>query len=247
MIRQILETRNLGQGMPTTRWSLIDAAGGDATQRQQALEHFARDYWPAVYAYIRCRGHEPPEAEDLTQSFLISLIERDSLANVTEGETRFRSWLLGALKHFLINDWRDKTRLKRGGGATHLSIDRDLGEAWLESSAVDQASPDAVFEQRWAWGILERALTQLTAAYRRDGRENVVQILGPIVLGTENDKSYAKAADELGVTHANARVLAFRLRKHLRTLIREEVVRTVHSAEDVEDELAYFFKVFAGA
>ena len=128
VIRQILETRNLGQGMPTTRWSLIDAAGGDATRRQQALEHFARDYWPAVYAYVRCRGHSPPEAEDLTQAFLISLIERDSLATVTEGDVRFRSWLLSALKHFLINDWRDKTRLKRGGGAPHLSIDGDLGE-----------------------------------------------------------------------------------------------------------------------
>ena len=230
--------------MPTTRWSLVQAAGGDATGRREALEHFARDYWPAVYSFVRTRGYSPPEAEDHTQGFLLSLIERDSLATVTRGELRFRSWLLGALKNFLKNDWRDRNRLKRGGGAGHLSIDRDLGEAWLESASVDQASPDAVFERRWAWGILERALGQLTAAYERDGRSELVRILGPLVLGTEAGKTYAQAAGELGITHANARVQAFRLRKHLRTLVREEVARTVGSAEEVEDELAHFFTLF---
>lgn len=240
----LLQTRNVGGGMPTTRWSLVEAAGGDATVRREALEQFARDYWPAVYSYIRTRGYSPPEAEDLTQGFLVSLIERDSLADPTRGETRFRSWLLGALKNFLKNDWRDRSRQKRGGGAVHLSIDRDLGEGWLESSAVDGSSPDAVFERRWALGVLERALTQLTAAYQRDGREEVVQVLGPLVLGTEAHKTYREAAGELGISHANARVQAFRLRKHLRTLVREEVARTVASAEDVEEELAHFFTLF---
>jgi RNA polymerase sigma factor (sigma-70 family) len=244
---QVLETRNTVKGMPTTRWSLIDAAGGDASNRQEALEYFARDYWPAVYAFIRCRGHSPHDAEDLTQSFLVLLIQRDSLATVTKSEIRFRSWLLSALKHFLINDWRDKGRLKRGGGVPHLSIDRDLGESWLESSAIDLSSPEAVFERRWAWGILERALGHLTEAYRRDGREKVVQILLPLVLGADTEKPYKEAAVELEVTHANARILAFRLRKHLRTLVREEIARTVGTCEDVEDELTHFFKVFAGA
>ena len=244
MSDRLFQTRNIGGGMPTTRWSLVEAAGGDATRRREALECFAKDYWPAVYSFIRTRGHSPPEAEDLTQGFLVSLIERDSLGSVSREGVRFRSWLLGALKHFLTNDWRDRNRLKRGGGVPHLSIDRDLGESWLNASSVDQDSPDEVYERRWAWGVLERALAELTAAYRRDGREEVVGILGPLVLGIEAGKTYAEAAAELGISHANARVQAFRLRKHLRSLIREEVARTVGSAEEVEEELEHFLTLF---
>jgi RNA polymerase sigma-70 factor (ECF subfamily) len=94
MSHPVFSTRNRGGGMPTTRWTLVRAAGAEATVRRAALEEFARDYWPAVYAFIRRRGHAPADAEDLTQGFLVDLIGRESLAGVTENGVRFRSWLL---------------------------------------------------------------------------------------------------------------------------------------------------------
>ena len=239
-----LEIKPANKGMPTTRWSLVRAAGGDATQKTRAMEEFVSDYWPAAYAFIRMKGSSPPDAEDLTQGFLISLIHNDALAAVTEDKGRFRSWFLASLKHFLANDWRDKNRLKRGGGAQHFSIDRDLGESWLESSASEKDSPDAVFERRWAWAILERALERLKRSYARNGKEATVRVLAPILLGADADKSYADAAEDLGISHSNARVLAFRMKKQLRALIREEVAETVETPAEVEEELDHFFKIF---
>ena len=240
----LLQTREVEGRIPTTRWSVIRAARGNAREREEALEAFAGDYWPAIYAFIRRRGNAPPDAEDLTQGFLVSLMERDALAKVTETGDRFRSWLLAALKNFLRTDWRDRNRLKRAGRFEHLSIDRDLGEAWLETMAGDGDSPEIVFERRWAWGILERALEQLTAMYRRNGREEVVRTLAPLVMGGDAGTGYDEAADRLGVTKGNARVLAFRLRKHLKELVRHEVAQTVESEDEIDEELEHFFRAF---
>lgn len=244
MDKGMLQTRVVEGRLPTTRWSVIRAARGSAREREEALEAFAGDYWPAIYAFLRRRGQAPADAEDLTQAFLISLLERDALAKVTESGDRFRSWLLAALKNFLRTDWRDRNRLKRAGRFEHLSIDRDLGEEWLETASGEDDSPEVVFERRWAWGILERALEQLSALYRRNGREDVVQVLAPLVMGGEAGTDYEEAARLLGTSKGNARVLAFRLRKHLKELVRHEVAQTVESEEEIDQELEHFFRAF---
>ena len=231
--------------MPTTRWSILQAVLGDGTQRQEALGLFARDYWPAIYAFARKKGHRPADAEDITQSFLLDLIERDSFTGLAEGQGRFRSWLLACLHNFLRNDWRNQKRLKRGGGLTPVSIDRELGEAWLESFASDEASPDLIFDRRWAAGILERALNELAASYQRDGKSDLARVLAPTIAGLDDRPGYAEAARELCISEANARVAAFRMRKRLRNLIREEVATTVGSAAEIDEELDHLFAVFA--
>ena len=232
--------------MPTTQWTLVQAAGAGAAQtdRQRALEILSRDYWPAIYSYIRTWGHSPPEAEDLTQSFLSAFIERDSFADASQQDGKFRSWLLAALKNFLLADRRDRNRLKRGGGAAHLSIDRDLGEAWLESSQVDGDTPETVFERRWAAGILERALNRLEEICAREGRDKQYEILMPLIAGMDERGGYAAAAAELEIGEGAARMAAFRLRKRLCALVREEVATTVATSADIEEELEHFFSAF---
>ena len=79
-----------------------------------------------------------------------------------------------------------------------------------------------------------------------NGRREIVQVLAPIVMGAEDEKTYAEAAEELGITHANARILAFRLRKHLRAFVREEVAQTAGSGAEVDAELHHFFAVLGG-
>jgi RNA polymerase sigma factor (sigma-70 family) len=241
-----IDTKHADAGIPTTRWSIVQAMGSDGTKRQAALEVFATDYWPAIYAFARKKGCEPLDAEDLTQSFLLSLLESDSFEGLGADKGRFRSWLLACLHNFLRVDWRAKKRLKRGGGVKPVSIDRDLGEAWLEMTAADEASPDVIFERRWAAGILERALDELAAFYEREGKVELARLLAPMVVGEGDGKGYAEVAQQLGISEANARVAAFRLRKRLRSLIREEVAATVESPTEVDDELDYLFAVFGG-
>ena len=244
MSQQALQTRNADGDPPTTRWTIVQALGGDPAGRRAALEHFARSYWPAIYSFVRLKGHSPPDAEDLTQAFLLSLIERESFEGLSEAKGRFRSWLLAALSNFLRKDWRDRRRLKRGGGVPQLSIDRDLGEAWLESSASDEASPDLVFDRRWAAGILERSLSQLAASYEREGRTEVAKAIAPIIAGIDARKTYAEAAAELGMNEGTARAAGFRMRKRLRALIHEEIAATLESPDQVEEELEHLFALF---
>ena len=245
MSQQALQTRHGGGDPPTTRWTMIAALAGNSAERQRALEHLGRGYWPAIYSFARLKGHSPPEAEDLTQSFLLSLVEGENFEGLSADKGRFRSWLLAALSNFLRKDWRDKRRLKRGGGAPQFSIDRDLGEAWLEASAADDASPDRVFDQRWAAGLLDGALRQLAASYEGEGRSDVARVIAPIIAGIDARKTYAEAAAELGMTEGAARGAAFRMRRRLRTLIREEIAATVASPDQVDAELEHLFALFS--
>ena len=245
MSQQALQTQNASGDPPTTRWTIVEALAGAPSERKAALEHFARSYWPAIYSFVRLKGHAPPEAEDLTQSFLLSLIERNSFEGLSATKGRFRSWLLASLTNFLRNDWRDRRRLKRGGGVPQLSIDRDLGEAWLESHSSEEASPDVVFDRRWAAGILERALSQLAASYQQEGRTEVAKVIAPIIAGIDARKSYAEAGAELGISEGTARAAGFRMRKRLRALIREEVAATVESPDQVDAELDELFSLFS--
>ena len=48
----------------------------------------------------------------------------------------------------------------------------------------------------------------------------------------------------LGISEANARVAAFRMRRRLRRILREEVALTVGSTDEVDDEIDQLFLVF---
>lgn len=244
MSGRLIETKTLRGELPTTRWSIVRAMGGGPTERRQALEVFARDYWQAVYAFARKKGHGPQEAEDLTQRFLSELIERDPFTSLAREKGRFRSWLLASLHNFLRSDWRDKQRIKRGGGVLHVSIDRDLGESWLEMAGAEELSPDVAFDRRWAAGILQRSMEALTRMYEREGKLELARALAPLIAGTHERRGYTEVAAQLGIDESHARVAAFRMRKRLRHLVREEVAATVASPGEVDEELRELFALF---
>ena len=103
----------------TTHWSLVVAARpGEAsrTRARKALEALCQAYWYPLYAFVRYRGYSPDEAQDLTQSFFARLIETRGFAAADPERGRFRSYLLGAMKHFLANEWHRARAQKRGGG-----------------------------------------------------------------------------------------------------------------------------------
>ena len=69
-----------GGRFDTTRWSLVLAAGDSKSPKwREALETLCQAYWPAVYAYVRRRGHDAVEAQDLTQGFFAHLLEGQRL------------------------------------------------------------------------------------------------------------------------------------------------------------------------
>ena len=116
-------------GFSTTSWTLIRIAAGNPTpDSREALAALCQKYWHPVYVFIRRRGYARDESEDLTQGFFALLIERNYLLDADSKRGRFRSFLLGAVQHFLANEWDRENAVKRGGGQVAVCID-NMAEA----------------------------------------------------------------------------------------------------------------------
>jgi len=147
---------------PTTRISLIMAARGEpGPDAREALSLLCQAYWYPIYAYVRRLGHAQEDAEDLTQGFFTRVLEKHSLRDFDRERGRFRSYLLGALKHFVANarDW-DRA-VKRGGAVAVLPLDADLGTAEQRYRLEPRTdlTPEKIFER--AWAVTESVLKSL--------------------------------------------------------------------------------------
>ena len=90
---------------------------------RRALEQLCLAYWYPLYAFVRSRGYSPEDAQDLTQAFFANFLETGGFASADRERGRFRSFLLGAMKHFLANEWNRAKAQKRGGGVKFLEWD----------------------------------------------------------------------------------------------------------------------------
>ena len=100
----------------TTQWTQVLEARGDSPDAQAALSELCAAYYAPVFAFIRRTALDEDAARDLTQEFFARLLARHGIDSVEPERGRFRSFLLGAVKHFLA-DMRDHAhRLKRGAG-----------------------------------------------------------------------------------------------------------------------------------
>ena len=139
-----------------TRWSIVAAAGAADSQRaQRALEHLCSAYWYPLYAFVRRQGHSPHDAQDLTQEFFARLLARNFLGDADPAKGRFRSFLLGALKHFLSDEWDRARAQKRGGGQQPISLDAESAETRYQLEPADESSAEKIYERRWALALLD--------------------------------------------------------------------------------------------
>lgn len=223
----------------TTHWSVVLHAGDVLSlQRGRALEQLCRAYWFPLYAFVRRRGHEVEEARDLTQGFFARLLEKNYLTEADRARGRFRTFLIAALKHFLANEW-DKTRAqKRGGGCLVLSLDEADAEGRYLEEPMDEATPETIFERRWAEAVLEKVFNRLRAEFDGADPAGRFAIVKPFLLGG-GDGAYAEAAARLGISETGARSVVHRLRRRFRDLMRAEIAQTVGSAEEVDEEIRH--------
>src|SRR5213594_3083624 len=162
----------------STHWSVVLAAAVSETAiARDALEQLCRAYWYPLYVYTRRRGYDVEEAKDLTQAFFARLIEKRYLGEVEEGRGRFRYFLLAALKHFLADEWDKATADKRGGGWTFVSLDAQDPETRYHLEPRDEETPERAFQRRWAWTLLELAVSRLREELRLAGKEGVFEEL----------------------------------------------------------------------
>jgi RNA polymerase sigma factor (sigma-70 family) len=235
-----------GAQFPPTLWSVVLAAGeAGSTRAQEALSALCQTYWYPLYSFLRRQGKGRHDAEDLTQAFFVHLLESSGLEKVRRERGKFRSFLLSALKHFVIDEWAKASAQKRGGGTRIVSLDADHAEAMHAAASMDHLHAEALFERRWAMTLLDRVLSRLETEWTQAGKRERFEQLGPFLSGEPQTVTYAEIGQRLGMTPGAVKVAVLRLRQRYRELLREEVANTVPGESDVDEELRHLLSIVA--
>jgi RNA polymerase sigma-70 factor (ECF subfamily) len=214
----------------TTRWSVVLRARGEAGDARAALEQLCRTYRPPVLAFVLRRGYAVDMAEDLTQAFFARFLERAWHSSADPERGRFRSFLLTALKRFLIDADAEAAALKRGGGVRFELLDDDCAGAMNET-------PDAAFEREWAHAVLQAAFARLRSEAEQAGKLELFRRLSEFLIERPDEAEYARAAEDLHLRRNTLAVAVHRLRHRLRDLVREELAETTSNRTELEEEL----------
>jgi DNA-directed RNA polymerase specialized sigma24 family protein len=226
----------------STRWTVVREAADSQTSSKHALSalsELCQIYWRPVYLFLRRKGIAQHDAEDLTQGFFADLIENRAYARADPMKGRFRSFLLGTLKHFLAHARDRDGAQKRGGGLVRLD---EAGISEVETYAVrcQNWSADGIFEREWAASLVRQALDRLAQEYELGGKGALFEAL-KFHLGANATAAvpYQEMAERLGRPAATLRVDVARLRTRYRAILREEVSGTVIDPRDVDEELRH--------
>jgi DNA-directed RNA polymerase specialized sigma24 family protein len=235
-----------GASFQTTHWTLVlRAAQNESTiSVQQALSAFCDAYWPPLYAFLRRRRYSSADAQDLVQAFFAYLLAQNTLSRADQVKGRLRTFLLGSLQNFLINEHDRARALKRGGDYQILSFDQHLSEA--EAAMLSTAHLDDVscYDLAWASNAVRRSWQHLHEVFAAEGKAQLLEELKPFVAGGMTmPPNQEEVAARLGVPVATLRTWISRSRQQYRDSLRSEVARTVSDPVDLDEELRYLYKI----
>jgi RNA polymerase sigma-70 factor (ECF subfamily) len=225
------------EGFHTTRWTRVCRAKVPSEDGQRALSELCAAYYEPVVTFLRCSLRDPGKALDLSHSFFAQVLAGGRIQSANPERGRFRSFLLGAVKHFLANDHDAAVAAKRGGEQVALPL--DAPEALAVSDR--RLSPDAAFERQWALTVLARGMAKLRQECERDGKATVFDAAKPLLTGDVEHGEQESLAASCGMSAPAFRMAASRLRKRLREHVKAEVAGTLEDAAMVQEEIRALF------
>jgi RNA polymerase sigma-70 factor (ECF subfamily) len=161
---------------------------------------------------VRRRGFRLADADDLTQDFLLRVVQGGILERADRNRGRFRSFLLACLDHHLAHARERVQAQKRGGG----QIVEPVGEP-----IAPDADPLVGFDRDWADILLARVHDHLRLHHDR------YEALASFLMHNGDADSYAAAGRELGLSEGAVKVAVHRLRTAFRECLRSEVAETL--------------------
>jgi DNA-directed RNA polymerase specialized sigma24 family protein len=242
-------TETTREGLFTsTRWTIVLDAGESQTPPDdalRALSELCRIYWRPIFLFLRRQGSNPDDAQDLTQGFFAHLIESRAYARADPDKGRFRSFLLGALKHFVAHARAHDRRQKRGGGMILGPLDTAaIAEADARAVGSQAWSAERVYEREWAETLLRTALDRLAEECALAGKDELFkQLNSHLSVTSERAVPYEEMSLQLGRPITTLRSDVARLRSRYRAILREEVGGTVAQASEVDAELRHLCEV----
>ena len=222
----------------TTRWTCVCAAKADSDDGRRALADLCDAYYEPVVAFLRCELREADAAREMSHAFFAQMLAGGAIRTVDREHGRFRSYLLGAVKHFLSHQREAALRQKRGGGVEAASLDDT--EAQVVADAR-QPSPDMAFDRQWALTLLSRALSELQRECEVEGKAVVFEKLQPWLTGDAAHGDQLELAASLGMNLNSLKSQIHRLKARFRALVKEQIAATLDDGGSIEEEMTVLF------
>jgi RNA polymerase sigma factor (sigma-70 family) len=217
--------------------------GGRAAE--QAVAELCSHYWYPIYAFIRRRGHSHEDAEDLTQGFFATLLADESLTRAEPERGRLRTFLLTVLQRFLADTHRRASREKRGGHAVHVPLDFHRAGERYAIEPPDHRDPETLYHLAWSRELLTTARRRLAESYAAAGKADQLNSIESHLEADDTAVPYRELSTRLGQSEPALRLLVFRARQKLRSLIETEITRTLSDPADAADEVRFLFAALA--
>lgn len=233
----------------TTRWTQVRRAQAKSPEGRRALSELCAAYYAPVTTFLRyeLRDQTGETAREAAHDFFAQVLSGDCLFNAVEERGRFRSYLLGAVKHYLSHRREAANRLKRGGGAEMLPLDDD--EASLAEVIPDTAtrSPEENFDRQWALTVVARAFDALRRECAEEGRSAFFEQAKPWLAGEAAHGDQAALAEASGLNPNALKVAIHRLKRRYRELVRAEIAGTLEDPGLIDSEMQALFAALANS
>ncbi len=222
----------------TTQWTqIVNAVAEDEPEEaRRALAILCQSYWFPLYAYARRKGNQPADAEDVTQGFLLNMLEKNWLERADRSKGKFRTFLLTCFDRYLYGEYDKASALKRGGDCEILPLDDGEAESKFALAARSERSPEEAYDLAWATEVLRRTLERLKEHYAERGNADLYDALCPMLVGEAEYGQLAEAAASLGLEPGSVRVASSRMRQKYRELLLAEVTQTVANSDAAKEE-----------
>jgi DNA-directed RNA polymerase specialized sigma24 family protein len=229
------------ESFQTTHWSeIFDAKTADDIRRSTITDALLHRYWKPVYCYIRRKGYDNEQAKDLTQGFFHEVVLNSNLirqADQTKG--RFRTFLLTALDHYLIDVHRKEKARKHTPRGGFVALEgSDLSSLTTAHSSM---TPDQLFNYVWAAEMIDQVISQVKKECCDTGKEkhwNVfhAKILAPII-DNRASPSLKELCGRYGIENeAKASNMIITIKRCFRRVLEDHLRCFVRTDSEIEDE-----------
>ena len=242
------EMGGVGQRFLTTHWSLVGDIQKQEGRERALIGLLLERYWKPVYCYLRRKSFDNEQAKDLTQGFFHEVVlNRDLIDRADSSKGSFRSLLLHALNHYVVDELRKESAGKRIPKDKVVPL--DISNATGLPEIVDQLDPEETFNYAWKADLLERTLSVVKESYVKQGMENHWNVfrdrlLQPL-LGDQEPLPLKQICCLYKIENeATASHMLETVKRRFQSELRKQVRQTVVTGRVVEEELREILKFF---
>lgn len=198
------------------------------------------NYWPMLHRFVRSRGYDFHESQDLTQSFFLHLLQRRVFSRIDRTKGSLSSFLFAALRNFLCNEWDSRKAWKRGGRTTVVSLSDPLGSFLNIHAVADATVRTGNLDRPWAVALANRVIKRLREEYSAKGKAELFSKLEPALFSETDAFSHDETSVYPRMTEVSARVALHRLRRRFGDLLRNEIARS-SDGMGIDQEVRHLF------